>query len=132
MVLLFFSSRRRHTRCALVTGVQTCALPIFIVNTNRTAANAKGTEDTLRAAGLGEFRHGETLFLMGDAPDGASKDGRRARIAARWCVIAMGGDQLGDFAQDRKSTRLPPVTNAHLVCRLLLEKKKTHVTRRHQ
>src|SRR3546814_7489240 len=28
-VFLFFSSRRRHTRCALVTGVQTCALPIF-------------------------------------------------------------------------------------------------------
>src|SRR3546814_9867945 len=25
----FFSSRRRHTRCALVTGVQTCALPIW-------------------------------------------------------------------------------------------------------
>src|SRR3546814_1482393 len=24
-----FSSRRRHTRCALVTGVQTCALPIL-------------------------------------------------------------------------------------------------------
>src|SRR3546814_14074393 len=28
-VCFFFSSRRRHTRCALVTGVQTCALPIF-------------------------------------------------------------------------------------------------------
>src|SRR3546814_4547877 len=27
-LLFFFSSRRRHTRCALVTGVQTCALPI--------------------------------------------------------------------------------------------------------
>src|SRR3546814_5043221 len=27
-VMFFFSSRRRHTRCALVTGVQTCALPI--------------------------------------------------------------------------------------------------------
>src|SRR3546814_7302936 len=27
--LFFFSSRRRHTRCALVTGVQTCALPIL-------------------------------------------------------------------------------------------------------
>src|SRR3546814_8173445 len=25
----FFSSRRRHTICALVTGVQTCALPIW-------------------------------------------------------------------------------------------------------
>src|SRR3546814_5789367 len=29
MVFVFFSSRRRHTRCALVTGVQTCALPIL-------------------------------------------------------------------------------------------------------
>src|SRR3546814_1399900 len=28
-VVFFFASRRRHTRCALVTGVQTCALPIF-------------------------------------------------------------------------------------------------------
>src|SRR3546814_11199927 len=28
MLICFFSSRRRHTRCALVTGVQTCALPI--------------------------------------------------------------------------------------------------------
>src|SRR3546814_8503867 len=28
VVFFFFSSRRRHTRCALVTGVQTCALPI--------------------------------------------------------------------------------------------------------
>src|SRR3546814_5243249 len=27
--MFFFSSRRRHTSCALVTGVQTCALPIF-------------------------------------------------------------------------------------------------------
>src|SRR3546814_3160945 len=29
-LVFFFSSRRRHTRCALVTGVQTCALPIFL------------------------------------------------------------------------------------------------------
>src|SRR3546814_13567595 len=29
LVLFFVSSRGRHTRCALVTGVQTCALPIF-------------------------------------------------------------------------------------------------------
>src|SRR3546814_7643624 len=28
--IFFFSSRRRHTRCALVTGVQTCALPISV------------------------------------------------------------------------------------------------------
>src|SRR3546814_14352093 len=28
--MFFVSSRRRHTRCAVVTGVQTCALPIFV------------------------------------------------------------------------------------------------------
>src|SRR3546814_10060785 len=39
----FFSSRRRHTRCALVTGVQTCALPIL-----------EGTETALlTASGMG-------------------------------------------------------------------------------
>src|SRR3546814_3919909 len=32
-LLFFFSSRQRHTSCALVTGVQTCALPIFGQNT---------------------------------------------------------------------------------------------------
>src|SRR3546814_6929306 len=39
--VFFFSSRRRHTRCALVTGVQTCALPIFSSrrsNSNMSAA----------------------------------------------------------------------------------------------
>src|SRR3546814_2606076 len=36
----FFSSRRRHTRCALVTGVQTCALPIFMSFFVKAAANA--------------------------------------------------------------------------------------------
>src|SRR3546814_10468231 len=30
VVYCFFSSRRRHTRCAFVTGVQTCALPIYV------------------------------------------------------------------------------------------------------
>src|SRR3546814_8924271 len=30
--IFFFSSRRRHTRCALVTGVQTCALPIYAID----------------------------------------------------------------------------------------------------
>src|SRR3546814_2287156 len=33
-VFFFFSSRRRHTRCALVTGVQTCALPISSAGVN--------------------------------------------------------------------------------------------------
>src|SRR3546814_2359682 len=33
--MFVFSSRRRHTRCALLTGVQTCALPIFKLESDR-------------------------------------------------------------------------------------------------
>src|SRR3546814_1961324 len=40
--LFFLSSRRRHTRCALVTGVQTCALPI-----SDRGANSIGRADTI-------------------------------------------------------------------------------------
>src|SRR3546814_989934 len=45
--IFFFSSRRRHTRCALVTGVQTCALPICRLlgdgpRTGRVAPDALG------------------------------------------------------------------------------------------
>src|SRR3546814_20164269 len=32
LFFFFFASRRRHTRCALVTGVQTCALPISVLD----------------------------------------------------------------------------------------------------
>src|SRR3546814_5454962 len=38
----FFSSRRRHTRCALVTGVQTCALPISPLPPLRETVRAHG------------------------------------------------------------------------------------------
>ena len=78
-----------------------------VANTNRSAANAKGSEDTLRAAGLGEVKHGETLFLMGDDATGSSKDGRRATIASKYCVIILGGDQLGDFSQQFNVKDLP-------------------------
>lgn len=80
---------------------------IVIANTNRSAGNAQGSEDTLRAAGLGEFKHGETLFLMGDDAGGSSKDPRRATIASKYCVIILGGDQLGDFSQQFNVRDLP-------------------------
>src|SRR3546814_9577173 len=40
----FFSSRRRHTRCALVTGVQTCALPICRSRRRRCFSRWRRTE----------------------------------------------------------------------------------------
>src|SRR3546814_9789370 len=41
MTFFFFSSRRRHTRCALVTGVQTCALPISMARMDDLVAFAQ-------------------------------------------------------------------------------------------
>ncbi len=70
--------------------------PVF--NTNRASDTAAGTIAALAAAGLGEAVHGDTLYLRGDDATGSAKDGRRAMIAARYCVIAQAGDNLGDFA----------------------------------
>src|SRR3546814_3688295 len=41
VAVVLFSSRRRHTRCALVTGVQTCALPIEIAEAERKERDGK-------------------------------------------------------------------------------------------
>src|SRR3546814_13513253 len=49
MLLFFFSSRRRHTRCALVTGVQTCALPISVDYYNIKKTGAITTADNTPA-----------------------------------------------------------------------------------
>ncbi len=69
-----------------------------IFNSNREAVNAAATEAALDNAGLGPARHRDTLYLSGDDAMGSAKDGRRARIAERYCVLAMAGDQLGDFS----------------------------------
>jgi 5'-nucleotidase (lipoprotein e(P4) family) len=69
-----------------------------IFNTNRLSANAAQTARAIEGAGIGPAKHGETLFLKGDAAPGSAKDPRRALIASRYCVIAMAGDQLGDFS----------------------------------
>src|SRR3546814_5254987 len=47
----FFSSRRRHTRCALVTGVQTCALPIYGDAANRFQGVAAAAPSQPRSSG---------------------------------------------------------------------------------
>src|SRR3546814_6210799 len=49
----FFSSRRRHTRCALVTGVQTCALPICQRAVDRRAFFIAGNDKADRAGQFG-------------------------------------------------------------------------------
>jgi predicted secreted acid phosphatase len=79
-----------------------------IFNTNRDNTAAAGTAKQIEGLGLGPAIHGQNLYLRGDADGTPGKDGRRAAIAAQYCVIAMGGDQLGDFF-DAFNTRALPV-----------------------
>src|SRR3546814_9527021 len=63
--MFFFSSRRRHTRCALVTGVQTCALPILM----RRAGTLSGPEfaelgEEIRAAVARMVGHIDSILSM--------------------------------------------------------------------
>ena len=69
-----------------------------VFNSNRLARFADANAAALNGIGLGPVRHGETLWLQGDTPGGSAKDPRRALISQRYCVIAMVGDQLGDFS----------------------------------
>src|SRR3546814_7322435 len=87
-LFFFFSSRRRHTRCALVTGVQTCALPILryslfsatvvVSDSEQPDRDTLGKQEPLRRLppiGERQLPHGDGLpppsqpFLDGIEPD---------------------------------------------------------------
>src|SRR3546814_751634 len=58
-MFFFVSSRRRHTRCALVTGVQTCALPIYAVG----AIDITGSQRAATSALLAALGGNETTLV---------------------------------------------------------------------
>src|SRR3546814_1898915 len=61
----FFSSRRRITRCALVTGVQTCALPILVGDAARVLASDEGGGE-LGEPGRGSRRRAYAVTSPGE------------------------------------------------------------------
>src|SRR3546814_18639135 len=69
MYVFFFSSRRRHTSCALVTGVQTCALPIFGA---RCTAGSRGPGGLLTARGSSAKAEG-IVHPVGGSPFGGAR-----------------------------------------------------------
>ena len=83
-----------------VTGIRRlrAAGIAVIYNSNRLAKSAAGTIRALEAAWVGSAVLGQDLFLVGDDALAGNKDGRRKTISERFCVVAMGGDNLGDFA----------------------------------
>src|SRR3546814_18792828 len=86
-MFFFFSSRRRHTRCALVTGVQTCALPIsYQVDSDATlyVSRSRG----FKSGGYNLYAPTGTPVAPGvlDATEGGAKTewfGRRPRVKVR-------------------------------------------------
>src|SRR3546814_5139080 len=126
MSLFFFSSRRRHTMCALVTGVQTCALPIsarlfHCESSDRARGGWWSDRGCCRwAGGCGE----RGLPVLGPGPVAgkvqyeAASGGRDPKkkneqsgahagppgSGTTWCAERVDG--AGDVEGDRKSTRL--------------------------
>src|SRR3546814_6733080 len=114
MLLLFFSSRRRHTRCALVTGVQTCALPIFRMADPGEPASARIVADGLGYANEVKIDPSGAYLYANET---------MARRLSRWRLTS---GRLGPRETDRKSDvqgerQLVP---GCLGCRRILTKKK--------
>src|SRR3546814_442790 len=88
MYSFFFSSRRRHTRCALVTGVQTCALPIYLAEV--AGADQHHAPDAARLAGPEDIR----AVLAGEAEE-AQRPGQVFGSQARLFAEALGRHVVG-------------------------------------
>lgn len=90
-------------RAARASGIE------VVFNSNRNSTNATATIDALTLAGLGPVVHLQNLWLKGDDSTGGSgKDARRWEISQKYCVIAMVGDQLGDFSDLFNAPNLSP------------------------
>src|SRR3546814_2193775 len=99
----FFSSRRRHTRCALVTGVQTCALPICIL----LEVGPRTTLCTLSRQHPGvQKQQTRPVATLADAPD---RETAQLRLAAGqlWCHGVAVDPAAFDTRNVRRRVRLP-------------------------
>src|SRR3546814_6718967 len=99
--VFFFSSRRRHTRCALVTGVQTCALPISFPIVPPDIGDPVPWLRETRTAVIGTpddaIEHIERMLA------GSGGFGGFLELAHNW---ADWGATKRSYELDRKSTRL--------------------------
>src|SRR3546814_8198806 len=123
-VVFFFSSRRRHTRCALVTGVQTCALPIlltaFRIIFDEACADfavvisgcAKGRErfvDRLAEAVLAQREHmaRHDILMTHLRRHGRRRLGHRVADVALILLSHMGGDDRRPLRSEEHTSALP-------------------------
>src|SRR3546814_7841902 len=95
-LFFFFSSRRRHTRCALVTGVQTCALPIWIAKTMATAISANKAELLAIADAVAREKLIDREIVI-EAMEDAIQRAARSRYGAENDIRAKIDTQSGDM-----------------------------------
>src|SRR3546814_14150815 len=104
--LFFFSSRRRHTSCALVTGVQTCALPIYAARMSRHLGLTVALAVVVLAIILYDWT---TLSFPPGSRFGGTyivSTGYHAAhivIGAIWLAAAAVAGRRGAYTRDRKS-----------------------------
>src|SRR3546814_20232323 len=109
--ILFFSSRRRHTRCALVTGVQTCALPIL--GALRIQSGGVGLHRAVEVEELGILSVGLIQDLGAPPLALAAQDAGLAiglRLDYRCLAVSRGGDALGLLDALSTDLRRPALT----------------------
>src|SRR3546814_3151564 len=108
--MFFVSSRRRHTRCALVTGVQTCALPIY--DTGSTSESAQSSLDIVNYDVRESIAAAERAAARSSDPAATFSREMSNRILGndgirnRYLQDADNGRATFDITGDRKSTRL--------------------------
>src|SRR3546814_17785780 len=108
--VFFFSSRRRHTRCALVTGVQTCALPIC--SDRRACLDALRAARHERAGGLGLYERRQGLFALFPPFMPSAAEGRVSRHAH-----AGKSTSTVEANRGRLRRRFPPALSAPILRR---------------
>src|SRR3546814_10807234 len=115
LCVFFFSSRRRHTRCALVTGVQTCALPISssYYSALMNAIEEPVLKEVCRRIALDEVRHYKLFYTHLERYLAREGLGRWRRLRVGLGRVGEAEDDELAYAYyaanaplDRKSTRL--------------------------
>src|SRR3546814_2801915 len=103
----FVSSRRRYTRCALVTGVQTCALPIWLVirgHDKRCAQFEQAKQQAVQDHGVGHIRNMKLVEADQAIALGDTRGDDIERIGLTLDPIEFAMNTAHEL--DRKSTRL--------------------------
>src|SRR3546814_10547887 len=107
--IFFFSSRRRHTRCALVTGVQTCALPISDV-TDWNLGDILDAFEPVMPKDAPALIHGDRIITWPEMSGRSNNVARalRQRGAGNGAKVAFYMRNRPEYGEliDRKSTRL--------------------------